>query len=139
MTDRIERSGLQVDGKLAGFVEQQVLAPLGLDSGTFWSGFAALLERLVPVNRSLLAKRDALQAKIDEWHLARAGKPLDTAEYRAFLAEIGYLVPEPAPFTRCDAECRCRDRDDGRAAAGRADAQCAFPAQRRQRPLGQPL
>jgi len=98
MTDRIERSGLQVDGALAGFVEQEVLAPLGLETGKFWSGFAALLERLVPVNRSLLAKRDALQAKIDEWHLARAGKPIDMDEYRAFLTEIGYLVPEPAPF-----------------------------------------
>ena len=99
MADRVERSGLKVDAKLSGFIEDQVLAPLGLVAGEFWSGFADLLGRLVPVNRSLLAKRDALQAQIDEWHLARAGKVHDAGAYRAFLSEIGYLVPEPAPFS----------------------------------------
>jgi malate synthase len=96
---RVERSGLKIDAKLAGFIENDVLAPLGHDAAKFWQGFAALLERLVPVNRSLLAKRDALQAQIDAWHVARAGKVLDATEYRTFLTEIGYLVPEPAPFT----------------------------------------
>ncbi len=98
MADRVERSGLGVDAKLAGFVEDEVLAPLGLGATEFWRDFAALLGRLVPVNRSLLAERDALQAKIDEWHLARAGKSLDAGEYRAFLTGIGYLVPEPGDF-----------------------------------------
>jgi malate synthase len=98
MTDRVERAGLQVDGALAAFIEGEVLAPLGRDAAAFWTGFAALLDRFVPINRSLLARRDALQARIDEWHLARAGKPLDPDAYRAFLSEIGYLVPEPAPF-----------------------------------------
>jgi malate synthase len=96
---RVERSGLKIDAKLAGFIENEVLTPLGHDAAKFWQGFAALLERLVPVNRSLLAKRDALQAQIDAWHVARAGKVLDATEYRTFLTEIGYLVPEPAPFT----------------------------------------
>ncbi len=96
---RVERSGLNIDAKLSAFVEGEVLAPLGQDVGAFWAGFAALLERMAPVNRALLAKRDDLQAKIDAWHMARAGKPLDAAEYRAFLSEIGYLVPEPGAFT----------------------------------------
>ena len=95
---RVERAGLAVDAKLAHFVEGEVLPPLGHDAEQFWLGFAALLERLVPANRSLLAKRDGLQAQIDVWHTARAGKVLDAGEYRAFLTEIGYLVPEPAPF-----------------------------------------
>jgi len=98
MADTIERSGLKVDAALAAFVESEVLAPLGKDAGAFWQGFAALLDTYVPQNRALLAKRDALQAQIDAWHSERAGKPIDAGEYRAFLNEIGYLVPEPADF-----------------------------------------
>ncbi len=99
MSGFVDKSGLQVDAALAAFVEGQVLAPLGKDAAQFWTGFAALVNRLVPVNRALLAKRDALQAEIDAWHVARAGKPIDMAEYQAFLREIGYLVPEPASFS----------------------------------------
>ena len=99
MNERVEKAGLKVDAALAAFVEREVLAPLGQDAGQFWTGFAALLGRFVPQNRALLDKRDALQAQIDAWHVARAGKPLDPAEYQAFLRQIGYLVPEPAPFT----------------------------------------
>ncbi len=98
MSERVEKAGLKVDAALAAFVEGEVLAPLGQDATAFWAGFAALLDRFVPVNRALLAKRDDLQAQIDAWHLARAGQAIDQSEYQAFLREIGYLVPEPAPF-----------------------------------------
>ncbi len=99
MADRIDRSGLQIDARLAQFIEGEVLAPLGRDAPAFWQGFAALLGRLVPRNRALLARRDALQLQIDDWHESRAGKPHDAAAYRAFLSGIGYLVPEPEDFT----------------------------------------
>jgi malate synthase len=98
MSDRVEKAGLQVDAALAEFVESEVLVSLGKDAAAFWTGFANLLGRFVPINRALLAKRDDLQAQIDAWHVARAGKPIDQAEYQTFLREIGYLVPEPAPF-----------------------------------------
>ncbi|EIZ80164.1 malate synthase [Novosphingobium sp. Rr 2-17] len=98
MTDRIDRSGLQIDTGLIRFVEEQVLPPIGLDAAAFWSGFAALLAQFAPRNRALLAKRDDLQARIDAWHIARKGSPIDQGEYQAFLREIDYLVPEPAPF-----------------------------------------
>jgi len=98
MSDRVERSGLQVDAKLAAFIEDAVIGPLGQDLNRFWAGFAALVSRLTPVNRALLAKREELQSQIDAWHAARAGQPIDAAEYQAFLRQIGYLVPEPAPF-----------------------------------------
>jgi len=99
MTDRVERSGLKVDAKLAGFIEDDVLAPIGQEAGAFWQGFAGLLAEFAPRNRELLAKRDTLQAQIDAWHQERAGKAIDQQDYQAFLAEIGYLVPEPGEFT----------------------------------------
>jgi malate synthase len=98
MADRVERAGLQVDAGLAKFVEDKVVAPIGLDVAAFWSGFADLLATLAPRNRLLLARRDDLQARIDAWHTARAGKPIEQDEYQAFLREIGYLVPEPGDF-----------------------------------------
>ena len=98
MNGRIERNGLQVDAALATFIESEVLGPVGLDVPAFWQGFAALVARFTPANRLLLEKRDALQHAIDAWHGERRGKPIDPEEYRAFLTDIGYLVPEPADF-----------------------------------------
>ncbi len=99
MSNRVELSGLRVDAHLAAFIDTEVLGPLGIVPATFWSGFAALTARFVPQNRALLAKRETLQAQIDAWHVARVGKNIDPDEYRAFLTQIGYLVPEPAPFS----------------------------------------
>ncbi len=98
MAERVHRSGLQVDAALADFLESEVLAPLERDPDAFWEGFAAICESFVPRNRELLAVREDLQEKIDAWHLARRGQPHDSGAYRAFLQEIGYLLPEPAPF-----------------------------------------
>ena len=98
MTDMIPRAGIAIDARLATFLETEVLGPLGRDVDAFWQGFAALLAEFAPRNAALLAKREDLQAQIDEWHVARAGKPHDAAAYKAFLTEIGYLVPEPADF-----------------------------------------
>jgi malate synthase len=52
--------------------------------------FEAVIADLMPKNQALLAKRDAIQVKIDEWH--RANPKLDFTAYKAFLTEIGYLV-----------------------------------------------
>ncbi|WP_277666402.1 malate synthase G [Novosphingobium lindaniclasticum] len=99
MTERVERSGLRVDAALARFVEDQALPPIGREADRFWADFASLVADLAPRNRALLERRDALQVDIDAWHLERAGKPIDSSEYQAFLREIGYLVPEPDDFT----------------------------------------
>ncbi|HEV2568112.1 malate synthase G [Sphingomonas sp.] len=95
---RVERAGLQVASVLADFIERQALAGLGIDASRFWDGTARLFAQFVPENRALLAKRDAIQAQLDDWHRQRRGQPIDAGEYRAFLREIGYLVGEPAPF-----------------------------------------
>jgi malate synthase len=98
MSDYIQSNGISIDSALHGFITDSVLAPLALDADRFWADFAALLDRFVPVNRALLDKREDLQAKIDDWHRARKGQPLNAMEYRTFLYDIGYLVTEPQPF-----------------------------------------
>ncbi|MFM7685891.1 MAG: malate synthase G [Actinomycetota bacterium] len=90
----VTRHGLHVATVLADFVEQEVLPGSGTDADTFWAGLARLAAEHAPRNRELLQRRDELQAAIDEWH--RRNPAFDRAAYRAFLEEIGYLVP-PGP------------------------------------------
>lgn len=98
MTNRVTKAGLQVDRILADFIESRALPGTGVEAAAFWSAFAAMLADLAPKNRALLARRDELQAQIDAWHIARRGQPHDHAAYKAFLAEIGYLLPEGPDF-----------------------------------------
>jgi malate synthase len=96
---RTNAGGLSIATVLHDFVVQEALPGSGLQAEAFWNGFGALIADFAPRNARLLATRDALQAKIDSWHQARKGQPHDGAQYQAFLREIGYLTPDPAPFT----------------------------------------
>ncbi len=98
MTARSLLNGLQVDTALAAFVNDRALPGTGVDPATFWSGFAALLAELAPKNRALLAKREDLQARIDAWHRDHRKHVHDHEAYKAFLTEIGYLLPEGPDF-----------------------------------------
>ncbi|MBX9728348.1 MAG: malate synthase G, partial [Sphingopyxis sp.] len=99
MTTYETRAGLSVDARMTVFVDQEMLPGTGIEPAQFWDGLSAILTRFEPENSALVAKRETIQAAIDDWHRARAGQPVNMAEYQAFLREIGYLVPEPAPFT----------------------------------------
>jgi malate synthase len=99
MMTMIDKAGLKVADTLVRFVEEDVLPGTGIAADAFWAGMASVYEHFAPRNAALLAKRDAIQAALDSWHQARAGKPIDQGEYQVFLREIGYLAPEPAPFT----------------------------------------
>ncbi|GAA3737831.1 malate synthase [Sphingorhabdus rigui] len=98
MTEYVTRANLQVADELALFVESRALSGTGIAADALWSGLSDILARFVPVNRALLAKRDALQTQIDAWHKANPGPISDMPAYQAFLRDIGYLVAEPAPF-----------------------------------------
>ena len=95
--DRIEIAGLKIAPELRDFVEQEALPGTGVTADAFWEGLSAIVHDMAPENRELLARRDALQAKIDDWHRAHPG-PVDLAAYKAFLSEIGYLVEEGEAF-----------------------------------------
>ena len=98
MTERVEVAGLKVAKPLYDLVKNEIAPGTGVDPDGLWKSFAGILAELAPRNRELLAKRDAIQAKLDDWYKARKGQPIDQAAYRAFLSEIGYLVPEGPDF-----------------------------------------
>jgi malate synthase len=88
-TRRVQHGRLQVAAELDALIRERAAPGTGVDPAAFWAGFERILDDLVPNNRALLEKRDEIQAKIDAWHVARKGKALDSAEYKAFLTEIG--------------------------------------------------
>ncbi|PPB81274.1 malate synthase [Albidovulum inexpectatum] len=98
MTERVEREGLKVDQRLARFIEEQALPGTGVAADAFWKGLAGIVADFTDRNRALLKRREELQKQIDAWHVANRGKPHDHEAYKAFLSEIGYLVPEGPDF-----------------------------------------
>ena len=98
MTNRTLVAGLSVAKELFNFIETQVLPGLRVTPDHFWTGLSEITHELGPKNRTLLAEREVMQAKIDQWHIDNRGREHDSAAYHAFLSEIGYLVAEPNEF-----------------------------------------
>ena len=82
MSAYLDRSGLKVSPTLVGFVEHEALPGAGIEPAALWSGLADILAHFAPHNRALLDTRDTMQAKIDDWHKARAGQPQERVAIR---------------------------------------------------------
>ena len=93
----IQREQLQVAKELATFIEDHALPGSEVSPADFWASFSNILAQLTPVNDALLAKRDSLQAKIDEY--CQSHSPLEPSAYKTFLQDIGYLETPPADFS----------------------------------------
>jgi len=96
MIERVRIGGLHIAKPLHDLVADEIAPGVGIDAQQLWLDFETIVHDLGPVNRALLQKRDALQASIDQWHRARKGQAHDAAAYKAFLQEIGYLLPAVA-------------------------------------------
>ncbi len=98
MENRVELHGLKVAEELRDFAVKEALPGTGIEPDRFWKALAEIVNDLAPKNRALLARRDALQEKIDAWYREN-GAPADQEAYQAFLREIGYLLPEGEAFS----------------------------------------
>ncbi|WP_213878553.1 malate synthase G [Pseudomonas sp. dw_358] len=98
MTDHVQVGGLKVAKVLLDFVNKEALPGTGLKAEQFWAGAEDLINDLATKNRALLSKRDTLQRQIDGWHQAHRDQPHDAHAYKAFLREIGYLLPPGDEF-----------------------------------------
>lgn len=96
--ERIEASGLLVDGQLYRLVQDEIAPGTGVEPGNFWESLAKIVADLGGRNRQLLDQRDTFQQQIDEWHQAHGGGGFDGQEVQDFLSEIGYLVEETEDF-----------------------------------------
>ncbi|WLH18010.1 malate synthase G [Pseudomonas simiae] len=98
MTEHVQVGGLQVAKVLFDFVNNEAIPGTGITADQFWAGADKVIHDLAPKNKALLAKRDDFQTRIDTWHLTHAGQAHDPVAYKAFLQDIGYLLPEAADF-----------------------------------------
>ena len=98
MTQYTKRSALSISADLCEFIENNVILSTGIETDVFWNGFSDIVARFMPRNIALLEKRETLQSQIDDWHRANTTN-IAPDSYINFLTDIGYLVPEPAPFS----------------------------------------
>ncbi|HCP01445.1 MAG: malate synthase G [Alphaproteobacteria bacterium] len=98
MSEMIQVGNIKVAAELYNFINDEALPGTGVDQGHFWANVDALVNELGPRNAELLAKRDDLQAKLDNWHEANRDSEFDPVAYRTFLEEIDYLVAEGDAF-----------------------------------------
>ena len=106
MTNRIQRGDLQVSEELDKLVSEKVCVNIDVEPEQFWSSFNEIVKEFTPRNKALLAEREELQTKIDNWH--KENKEFDKETYKSFLKEIGYWVDNNEDFeietTNVDAE-----------------------------------
>ena len=98
MSNRLNRSNLQVSEVLVKFIENEALPNTGVNSEVFWSELEAILDKFVPQNKALLQKRTSFKNKIDDFYKTNKGKKIIPDDYIKFLKDINYIVPVGSDF-----------------------------------------
>ena len=95
----IEKNGLKISSSLYKFINNEAIPETNIDPDDFWSKFSNVVHELSPINKDLIKKREAIQGKIDDWHLSNKGKEFDKSAYIKFLKSINYLIDEGEDFS----------------------------------------
>ena len=98
MNQYVTQGGIKIAHELHQFIEQEVLPGLELDADQYWANLETLLNEFAPRNKALLAKRDAMQLEIDNYHRASEGKAIVPGDYEQFLRRIQYLEEDVDHF-----------------------------------------
>lgn len=100
MSERVQKGSLAIDTQLYNFIANEVTPVVGIDNEKYWQEFEKIVQAFQPRNKALLAKRDEIQAQIDDWHdnNPASNGQIDKAAYTQFLKDINYIVPEGDDF-----------------------------------------
>ena len=97
MTQYVTIGNLQVASILQDFINGEALPGTRVTADQFWNGLELLIKDLSPENKALLARRDELQSRINEWHLQNKDS-FQFDNYKAFLQKINYLEQDVEDF-----------------------------------------
>ncbi|MEK9910409.1 MAG: malate synthase G [Candidatus Puniceispirillum sp.] len=99
MSDVTVHGGLTIATDLYDLVNDEILVGTDVTATEFWTAFDKAAHVLAPKNAALLAFRETLQQKIDDWLKANAADGIDEDAYESFLVEIGYLHKDGTDFS----------------------------------------
>ena len=87
----------KVNEELYNFVNNEIIPETSINKNSFWKDFIVAANVLSIKNKTLIQEREALQKKIDAWHVENKDK-FSLESYKNFLKEINYLVEEKENF-----------------------------------------
>ena len=87
---------LRITRPLYDLVQSEIAPGTDLDPDAVWTSLGTIVEELGPENRRLLEVRADHEQAIDAWHQEHS---YDPQEYKDFLQESLYLIPEEGSFT----------------------------------------
>ena len=99
MTKNTSINNYQVATNLFELVNNDILPSTGINQSEFWLAVSSILDDFIPLNKALLDKREYFQEQINNWHNNQGSKSFEVTEYKIFLTDIGYIVPEVDDFT----------------------------------------
>ena len=68
--NKIKKENLTISSVLLKFINKEVIPGTDINVDEFWKKFDTAVHELAPINKALIEKREIIQKKIDEWHLA---------------------------------------------------------------------